>query len=116
MSCNAHARGQHRPSTSRAAGPLNALPTACGLPCPPHPARHRHACRRMRASRAARAAADWDAEMSLFRKRLSSPNQLATMRLLEAQVDVGRVRPCMTTLSLKRFPAEVSSDQLACRA
>ncbi len=30
--------------------------------------------------------------MSLFRKRLSSPNQLATMRELEAQVDVGRVR------------------------
>lgn len=42
--------------------------------------------------------------MSLFRKRLSSPNQLATMRLLEAQVDVGRVRLFSTSLLLERLP------------
>ena len=41
--------------------------------------------------------------MSLFRKRLSSPNQLATMRLLEAQVDVGRVRLFSITTLLKRL-------------
>ena len=34
---------------------------------------------------------DWDAEMSLFRARLSRPAQAATLRQLEAKVEVGRV-------------------------
>ena len=35
---------------------------------------------------------NWENEMSLFRKRLTQPNQLETLRRLEEQVDVGRVR------------------------
>ena len=36
-------------------------------------------------------AADWDAEMSLFRQRVSRPNQLETLRRLEARVETGAV-------------------------
>ena len=35
---------------------------------------------------------DWDAEMSLFRKRLQKPNQLETLRKIEAEASVGKVR------------------------
>ena len=34
---------------------------------------------------------DWDAEMSLFRKRTMKPNQMQTVRRLEEQVDIGKV-------------------------
>ena len=34
---------------------------------------------------------DWDAEMSLFRKRTLSPNQMETLRRIEEEVDVGKV-------------------------
>ena len=34
---------------------------------------------------------DWDAEMSLFRARLSRPAQAATLRQLEAKVERGTV-------------------------
>jgi hypothetical protein len=34
---------------------------------------------------------DWDAEMSLFRRRVSAPNQLAALREREAQVELGTV-------------------------
>jgi hypothetical protein len=34
---------------------------------------------------------DWDAEMSLFRRRVSAPNQLAALRAREAQVELGTV-------------------------
>lgn len=36
--------------------------------------------------------ADWDAEMNIFQKRLSRPNQLATLRELEGRVNIGKVR------------------------
>ena len=35
---------------------------------------------------------DWEAEMSLFRKRLQKPNQLETLRKIEAEASVGKVR------------------------
>ncbi len=35
---------------------------------------------------------DWEKEMSIFAKRLSAPNQLATLRELESKVNVGKVR------------------------
>lgn len=35
---------------------------------------------------------DWNAEMSIFNKRISRPNQLATLRELESKVAVGKVR------------------------
>lgn len=35
---------------------------------------------------------DWDAEMSIFQKRASKPNQLNTIRQLVEEVDTGRVR------------------------
>ena len=35
---------------------------------------------------------DWDAEMSLFRKRTMKPNQMETVRRLEEEVDIGKVR------------------------
>lgn len=35
---------------------------------------------------------DWDAEMSIFKKRASKPNQLHTIRRLVEKVDTGRVR------------------------
>jgi hypothetical protein len=39
---------------------------------------------------------DWEKEMSIFNKRISAPNQLATLRELEAKVAVGKAS----------FPAE----------
>ena len=35
---------------------------------------------------------DWDAEMSIFRKRTLKPSQLETIRHLEEEVDIGKVR------------------------
>lgn len=35
---------------------------------------------------------DWDSEMSLFRKRSLKPNQMETVRRLEEEVDIGKVR------------------------
>jgi hypothetical protein len=35
--------------------------------------------------------ADWEEEMSIFKARISRPNQLATLRELEAKVAVGKV-------------------------
>ena len=34
---------------------------------------------------------DWNEEMNMFRKRMLKPNQLATLRQLEEEVDVGKV-------------------------
>lgn len=34
--------------------------------------------------------ADWEEEMSLFRKRLQKPNQLETMRKIVEEVDLGK--------------------------
>jgi len=41
---------------------------------------------------------NWDNEMSLFRKRVNSPNQMETMRKIEAEVEVGKVDFCFSTL------------------
>lgn len=34
---------------------------------------------------------DWEAEMSLFRKRIMKPNQLETLRKMEEKADIGKV-------------------------
>ena len=47
-------------------------------------AQYRHVCNS--------AEPDWDAEMSLFRKRTMKPNQMETVRRLEEEVDIGKVR------------------------
>lgn len=47
-------------------------------------AQYRHVCNS--------AEPDWDAEMSLFRKRTMKPNQMQTVRRLEEEVDIGKVR------------------------
>ena len=36
-------------------------------------------------------APDWDKELSIFRARVTAPNQLETLRKLEARVEVGTV-------------------------
>lgn len=46
-------------------------------------AKYRHVCNS--------AEPDWDAEMSLFRKRTMKPNQMETVRRLEEEVDIGKV-------------------------
>ncbi len=46
--------------------------------------RHTHVC--------SSAEPDWDAEMSLFRQRTMKPNQMQTVRRLEEEVDIGKVR------------------------
>jgi hypothetical protein len=38
---------------------------------------------------------NWDDEMSLFRKRVNTPNQMETMRKIEAEVEVGKVSGCL---------------------
>jgi hypothetical protein len=56
---------------------------------------HRRSRRKGRGYSAARSAleeADWEQEMSLFRKRLQKPNQLETLRKIVEEVDTGKVR------------------------
>ena len=45
----------------------------------------------MRSTTSALEEADWEEEMSLFRKRLQKPNQLETMRKIVEEVDLGKV-------------------------
>ncbi len=53
----------------------------------------RHPFKRLRVQRCvALEEADWEEEMSLFRKRLQKPNQLETMRKIVEEVDIGKVR------------------------
>jgi hypothetical protein len=52
---------------------------------------------------------DWEQEMSIFAKRISRPNQLATLRELEAKVAVGKVsqrlgRPLRPPLATQGSP------------
>ncbi len=47
--------------------------------------------RRVRSTTSALEEADWEEEMSLFRKRLQKPNQLETMRKIVEEVDLGKV-------------------------
>ena len=54
--------------------------------------RGNHAGRRLPLTRAALEEADWEEEMSLFRKRLQKPNQLETLRKIVEEVDIGKVR------------------------
>ena len=49
----------------------------------------RHGARRLQVHSSG--APDWDAEMSIFQKRASKPNQLNTIRKLVEEVDTGRV-------------------------
>ena len=46
----------------------------------------------MRSTTNALEEADWEEEMSLFRKRLQKPNQLETMRKIVEEVDLGKVK------------------------
>ena len=46
---------------------------------------------RIRSTTNALEEADWEEEMSLFRKRLQKPNQLETMRRIVEEVDLGKV-------------------------
>ena len=50
---------------------------------------HRH-CRRQ-CTRASIDATNWDAEMSIFKQRIQKPNQLETLRNIEATMDIGKV-------------------------
>ncbi|KAI8466349.1 MAG: alpha subunit of mitochondrial F1F0 ATP synthase [Monoraphidium minutum] len=43
---------------------------------------------------------DWDREMSIFKERTMRPNQLATLRELEAKVSVGKVLWCRDGLAI----------------
>ena len=45
----------------------------------------------LRSTTSALEEADWEEEMSLFRKRLQKPNQLETMRKIVEEVDLGKV-------------------------
>lgn len=47
--------------------------------------------RKVRCTTGALEEADWEEEMSLFRKRLQKPNQLETMRKIVEEVDLGKV-------------------------
>ena len=47
--------------------------------------------RRNQPARSQVAEPNWDEEMTLFRKRVNSPNQLETLRKIEAEVSVGKV-------------------------
>lgn len=44
--------------------------------------------------------ADWEEEMSLFRKRLQKPNQLETLRKIVEEVDIGKVRQVCFALQI----------------
>ena len=55
------------------------------------PVRYRHVCNSSEP--------DWDAEMSLFRKRTMKPNQMETVRRLEEEVDTGKVRTQSTPIN-----------------
>ena len=48
--------------------------------------------RRRQCLRASIDATNWDAEMSIFKQRIQKPNQLETLRNIEAIVDVGKAR------------------------
>ena len=62
------------------------------LPLPPPLwAPHRRHQARVHASTHGELSADWDEEMSIFKKRTLAPNQLETLRTIEATVDVGKV-------------------------
>ena len=50
--------------------------------------------RKIRSTTSALEEADWEEEMSLFRKRLQKPNQLETMRKIVEEVDLGKASIC----------------------
>ena len=52
--------------------------------------------RKIRSTTSALEEADWEEEMSLFRKRLQKPNQLETMRKIVEEVDLGKVGICLS--------------------
>ncbi len=51
--------------------------------------------RKIRSTVSALEEADWEEEMSLFRKRLQKPNQLETMRKIVEEVDLGKASTCL---------------------
>lgn len=67
-------------------------------------------CKRLRVQRCvALEEADWEEEMSLFRKRLQKPNQLETMRKIVEEVDIGKVhcsalQATVATMKASAFP------------
>ena len=77
-----------------------------GESIPHHPARGRNLCRC--------AEPDWDAEMSLFRKRTMKPNQMQTVRRLEEQVDIGKVRRYGVTTTLQSICSTFCDAACSC--
>ncbi len=86
-----------RPPHNIAANPrlrLRRRPPAAAprQPSLPPPLTHRRSRPRVAAAEDAPPPPDWDAELSIFRRRTLKPNQLEALRLAaEARVDVGRV-------------------------
>ena len=76
------------------------------------PVARQRSSRRGRGFSAARSAleeADWEQEMSLFRKRLQKPNQLETLRKIVEEVDTGKVCPdAITSPGLDHCSSPVS--------
>ena len=92
-----------------------ACSTRSTLP-PPLWAPHRRCHARVHASSDGELSADWEQEMSIFKKRTLAPNQLETLRTIEATVDVGKVNPFPLIsnewiLSLGTFPTFPISDR-----
>ena len=54
--------------------------------------RGKDAGRRLSHTKAALEEADWEEEMSLFRKRLVKPNQMETLRKKFEEVEIGKAR------------------------
>ena len=72
--------------------------------------------RRRQCTRASIDATNWDAEMSIFKQRIQKPNQLETLRNIEATMDIGKVsrhlwshdRPSPVCHRLLRHPSASS--------
>jgi hypothetical protein len=50
-------------------------------------------------------APDWDAEMSIFKKRTLKPSQLATLRQIEGEASIGKVTPISSVFRFHRPPS-----------
>ena len=57
---------------------------------------------------------DWDAEMSLFRKRSMKPNQMQTIRRLEEEVDIGKVTLLEPVAAILFYDITLSTVMSSC--
>ena len=74
---------------------------------------HRH--RRRQCLRASIDATNWDAEMSIFKQRIQKPNQLETLRNIEATMEIGKVPPSPPTPPHLARPDPTTRHQAAAR-